>query len=72
MRATPREIQCAESRSVGSRSDMTKLVEWPVVESVPLRAAVRTMLIGAKRICKMGGTARGQCRGEKAYSSHSG
>ena len=39
--ATPRVIQWALSASEGSRMNMTKLVECPVVESVPRRAVVR-------------------------------
>ena len=41
MSATPRVIQCDGGSSLGSRRNITKLVEWPVVESVPLRAVVR-------------------------------
>ena len=38
--ATPRFTQWSEGWSEGSLRNMTKLVEWPVVESVPLRSDV--------------------------------
>jgi hypothetical protein len=39
--ATPRMIQWLAGMSVGNFTNMTKLVEWPVVASTPRRSAVR-------------------------------
>jgi len=38
--AVPRRIQCSSGRDVGSQIAMTKLVEWPVVDSTPFRSLV--------------------------------
>mmetsp|Transcript_5791 Transcript_5791/g.17680 ORF Transcript_5791/g.17680 Transcript_5791/m.17680 type:complete len:216 (-) Transcript_5791:2871-3518(-) len=38
--ATPRLIQCACGRALGSFTSHTKFVEWPVVDSVPRRSLV--------------------------------
>lgn len=38
--AVPRRIQCSGGCNVGSQIAMTKLVEWPVVDSTPLRSLV--------------------------------
>mgnify|MGYP003306365226 CR=1 FL=1 len=39
--ATPRLIQCSCGRSEGISNAITKLVEWPVVESVPARVVTQ-------------------------------
>ena len=41
--ATPLLIQCDEWCSLGSLTSMTKLVEWPVVDSTPRLSAVLYM-----------------------------
>lgn len=33
--ATPRMIQCSGGRFIGNNMAITKLVEWPVVDSIP-------------------------------------
>ena len=38
--ATPRIIQWSADAIVGRNMEMTKLVEWPVVESTPLLSVV--------------------------------
>eukprot|EP00958_Prasinococcus_capsulatus_P020415 scaffold2645_cov378-Prasinococcus_capsulatus_cf.AAC.20 len=38
--ATPRLIQCPCGWRLGSSRDITKLVEWPVVDRVPARDTV--------------------------------
>lgn len=38
--AVPRRIQCSGGCDVGSQIAMTKLVEWPVVDSTPFRSLV--------------------------------
>jgi len=54
--AAPRMTQCADGSRLGSRTNATKLVEWPVVASTPRRSAVLGRWVG-------GGQAGGWGRG---------